>query len=119
VPAINLYFNPDYKYWDKIGRDEILKSLEANQNINTNLAKNVIIFVGDGMSLPTLTATRIYQAQLNARQQKKKVNGEESLLFFETFPHVGLSKVGRCHTTQHNYIMLNVIMLMAAFLLLC
>jgi hypothetical protein len=28
-----------------------------------------------------------------ARQQKKKVNGEESLLFFENFPHVGLSKV--------------------------
>jgi len=84
---------PDYRYWDSIGREEILKSLEANEKLNKNLAKNVIIFVGDGMSLPTLTASRIYQAQHLAKQQKKKVNGEESLLFFETFPHVGLSKV--------------------------
>ena len=83
----------DYRHWEKVGQEEILRSLEASRNINTNLAKNVIIFVGDGMSLPTLTASRIYQAQLNARLQKKKVNGEENLLFFETFPHVGLSKV--------------------------
>jgi alkaline phosphatase len=32
------------------------------------LAKNVIIFVGDGMSLPTVTASRIYKAQYKARQ---------------------------------------------------
>jgi alkaline phosphatase len=64
------------------------------QDINTNIAKNVIIFVGDGMSLPTVTASRIYKAQYDGSGTKRKeVNGEESLLFFETFPHGGLSKV--------------------------
>ena len=52
-----------------------------------NVAKNVIIFVGDGMSLPTLTASRVYKSQ-----KEGKENSEGSLLFLETFPHVGLSK---------------------------
>ena len=42
------------------------------------------------MSLPTLTASRIYKAQRNSNHT---VSGEETRLFFETFPHVGLSKV--------------------------
>ncbi len=61
--------------------------------MNTNKAKNVILFVGDGMSLPTLTASRLYKAD-----KEGKENIEASLLFFETFPHVGLSKVG--HTIR-------------------
>ena len=59
-------------------------------SIIENPAKNIIIFVGDGMNLPTLTAARIHKAQRNSNYT---VNGEESFLFFETFPHVGLSKV--------------------------
>ena len=66
------------------------------EEINTNVAKNVIIFVGDGMSLPTVTAGRIYRAQQEARSAGKEVNGEESLLAFEKFPHAGLSKVIIC-----------------------
>ena len=61
--------------------------------VNTNVAKNVIIFVGDGMSIPTLTASRIYKAQYQGRQEGRHVNGEETLLTFEQFPNVGLSKV--------------------------
>jgi alkaline phosphatase len=53
----------------------------------------VIIFVGDGMSIPTLTASRIYKAQYQGRKQGKHVSGEETLLTFEKFPNVGLSKV--------------------------
>jgi alkaline phosphatase len=67
--------------------------VDVMSKINTNLAKNVIIFVGDGMHLPTVTASRIYKAQYNGRKKGKEVRGEESLLFFEKFPHVGLSKV--------------------------
>merc|ERR1719414_936361 len=45
------------------------------------------------MSLPTLTASRIYQAQKEAGfVTDGSVKGEESSLFFEGFPHVGLSK---------------------------
>lgn len=55
---------------------------------NENIAKNIIIFLGDGMSIPTLTAARIYLGQMQG------YNGEESRLSFETFPHIGLAKVG-------------------------
>jgi alkaline phosphatase len=49
-------------------------------------AKNIILFVGDGMSLTTVTAARIYQGQ------KQGQSGEENLLSFETFPYTGFSK---------------------------
>jgi alkaline phosphatase len=49
-------------------------------------AKNIILFVGDGMSLPTVAASRIYEAQLKGN------SGEENLLSFETMPYTGLSK---------------------------
>ena len=49
-------------------------------------AKNVILFVGDGMGISTLTAARILQGQLAGQ------SGEENYLSFERFPFVGLSK---------------------------
>lgn len=49
-------------------------------------AKNVIIFVGDGMGLPTIAAARIMAGQ------DAGLSGEEAQLSFETFPHVALSK---------------------------
>ena len=54
---------------------------------NTNLAKNVILFVGDGMGPSTVTATRILKGQLTGAP------GEEGLLEFEKFPNVGVVKV--------------------------
>ena len=89
-------FALDADYWLQLGRDAILESLKVSADINTNLAKNVIIFVGDGMSLPTVSAARIYKAQYEGRTEGKDVNGEETFLNFEKFPHVGLSKVRQC-----------------------
>lgn len=57
---------------------------------NYNIAKNVIYFLGDGMSIPTITAARIYMGQ------KQKSKGEEFRLSFEDFPYIGLSKVCTC-----------------------
>lgn len=53
---------------------------------NTGKAKNVILFVGDGMSIPTITASRIFDGQ------KKGVDGESNKLSFEEFPYAALSK---------------------------
>lgn len=39
---------------------------------NTNRAKNVILFVGDGMGISTVTAGRIYEGQ------KRGVDGESN-----------------------------------------
>ena len=49
-------------------------------------AKNVILFVGDGMGVSTVTAIRILDGQ------QKGMPGEENVLSFEQFPHVALSK---------------------------
>ena len=49
-------------------------------------AKNVILFIGDGMGVSTVTAIRILDGQ------RKGMPGEENVLSFERFPHVALSK---------------------------
>jgi alkaline phosphatase len=48
--------------------------------------RNVILFVGDGMGVSTVTAARILEGQLRGQ------SGEENLLSFESFPRVALSK---------------------------
>lgn len=50
------------------------------------MAKNVIIFIGDGMGLSTITAARIFHGQ------KEGKSGEETSLEFDEFPNVGLAK---------------------------
>jgi len=49
-------------------------------------AKNVILFVGDGMGISTLTASRILKGQ------KQGLDGEEGYLSFESFPYSALVK---------------------------
>ena len=62
--------------------------LEAALNLvpNTKLAKNIVLVVGDGMSLTTVAGARILKGQ------KEGVDGASSRLAWEDFPHVGLSK---------------------------
>lgn len=49
-------------------------------------ARNVILFVGDGMSLATVAAARILEGQMRGH------SGEENLLSFERFAHTAFSK---------------------------
>ena len=64
-------------------------TLEANAALtpNTKKAKNVILFVGDGMGVSTVTAARILEGQMRGE------SGEENKLSFEKFPYLALSKV--------------------------
>lgn len=69
--------------------DQQIKEINRLANkINTQLgaAQNIILFVGDGMSLTTVTAARILEGQ------KQGFSGEENSLSFESFPFSGLSK---------------------------
>jgi alkaline phosphatase len=50
------------------------------------MARNVILFVGDGMGVSTVTAARILDGQQHGG------TGEENLLSFETFPYTAFSK---------------------------
>lgn len=75
------------QFWYDLAEEEILKRLEQPQ-IDTRKAKNIILFLGDGMSLSTVAAARIHKGQLKGNP------GEEDGLSFEQFPYTGLSKVG-------------------------
>ncbi|WP_417765924.1 alkaline phosphatase [Spongiibacter tropicus] len=59
---------------------------KAGNTANNSSAKNVILFVGDGMGTSTLTAARILQGQQNGQ------TGEENFLSFESFPYSALVK---------------------------
>lgn len=64
------------------------ESLQARANIqpNTNTARNIILFIGDGMGVSTVTATRIFDGQ------SKGGPGEDNTLSFERFPYLALIK---------------------------
>ena len=76
------------EYWNKQAKDHIIKTVKLDSK-NFNVAKNVIVFLGDGMGISTLTAARIFKGQL--KLGNKHAEGER--LSFETFPHVGLLSV--------------------------
>jgi alkaline phosphatase len=76
-------------YWYQQGEDIVhrnaIQAAKAAQSAGAH-AKNIILFVGDGMGVSTVTAARILDGQMKGR------SGEENRLFFETFPHLALSK---------------------------
>ena len=49
-------------------------------------ARNVILFIGDGMGVSTVTAARIFDGQSRGE------TGEENVLSFERFPRTALVK---------------------------
>ncbi|GGD67175.1 alkaline phosphatase [Lacimicrobium alkaliphilum] len=69
--------------WYTDARENVEKKLQVS---NSFKAKNVILFVGDGMGVSTLTASRIFKGQLAGNP------GEEEYLSFERFPHTALVK---------------------------
>lgn len=81
------------QFWEASTYDQLRIQLRREEN--RNVAKNVIFFIGDGMSLTTITASRIYQGQ------KRGERGEEGQLAFEAFPYVGAVKV-RCYELSSN-----------------
>ncbi|XP_061387857.1 alkaline phosphatase-like [Musca vetustissima] len=68
------------EFWNDVAQDTLSQQLASKSLLNTNMAKNVIMFLGDGMSIPTITAGRVY------------LGGEEKQFTFEKFPYIGLSK---------------------------
>jgi alkaline phosphatase len=70
--------------WWRAGQ-EFIRESQHERDVRRR-AKNVILFVGDGMGISTVTAARILEGQM------KNAPGEENQLFFEAFPNVALSK---------------------------
>ena len=58
-----MLIHADMDYWLTTGREELYRSVEKTSTQNEGVAKNVILFVGGGMGVSTVTASRIYKAQ--------------------------------------------------------
>ncbi|XP_029699585.1 alkaline phosphatase, tissue-nonspecific isozyme [Takifugu rubripes] len=74
--------NPEF--W----RSQAQKSLQSvlDRKLNTNVSRNILFFLGDGMGVTTYTAARILRGQLQNQ------SGEETVMTMDTFPSVGLAK---------------------------
>ncbi|NXL49115.1 PPBI phosphatase, partial [Podilymbus podiceps] len=71
-------------FWNKQAAAAIQASLKIQPRMTR--AKNLILFLGDGFGIPTITATRILKGQ----EQGKL--GPETPLALDAFPYVALSK---------------------------
>ncbi len=76
--------------WFDAGRQAVYA--RKMRNTQRRRAKNVILFIGDGMDLNTVTAARIYDGQSRGE------SGEENSLYFERFPYTAFSKT---YTTDY------------------
>lgn len=72
--------------WFNQGKARVDAALETEELLVRGTAKNVILFVGDGMGVSTVTAARIFAGQ------KEGATGEEYQLSFEEFPVAGFAK---------------------------
>lgn len=81
VPAITHPDGESAHWWFRNGASQA-----AARGAMQGRAKNVILFVGDGMSLTTVAAARIMEGQ------RKGNSGEENSLSWEAFPHTALSR---------------------------
>lgn len=64
----------------KNGKDFVNKQLKKKNNLTTSVAKNAVLFLGDGLSMPCIAAARVY------------AKGIETPLSFDTFPFVAMAK---------------------------
>ncbi|MEO8672084.1 MAG: alkaline phosphatase [Tahibacter sp.] len=82
VPAIARPQGETSDWWFSAGA----ASAHANVGKTVPKAKNVIVFLGDGMSIPTIAAAHILAGQ------RAGGDGESHRLSFETFPYSALSR---------------------------
>lgn len=76
--AVQNVMESSSEFWNKRAQNYIESKLIQSNKLKD--AKNIIFFIGDGLSIPTISATRMY------------VGKEETQLSFENFPYYGLSK---------------------------
>ncbi|XP_038075941.1 alkaline phosphatase-like [Patiria miniata] len=74
------------QFWNIQAQDTLQKALTREASLNRNVAKNIVFFLGDGMGVSTVTAARIMKGQ------QAGMTGEETVLSWEKFSSVALSK---------------------------
>jgi alkaline phosphatase len=79
-----LTFAEDQNTW--INDGEVALAAAKKLYPEARHAKNVILFIGDGMGISTITGSRIFEGQ------QKGIDGERNQLAFEKLPYLALSK---------------------------
>uniref|UniRef100_A0AAY4EXR9 Alkaline phosphatase n=1 Tax=Denticeps clupeoides TaxID=299321 RepID=A0AAY4EXR9_9TELE len=74
----------DSEYWNAQARCSLDAALRLRPT--SHRAKNIILFIGDGMGVSTVSAARILRGQMAGR------SGEETVLAMDAFPYLALSK---------------------------
>ncbi|ODM98731.1 Alkaline phosphatase [Orchesella cincta] len=72
--------------WITSAQDDLANRLKGERKFG--VAKNVIMFLGDGWGVPTITLARILKGQ----EIDKVTFGEEGQLHVDTFPYTGMSR---------------------------
>ncbi|HET6431566.1 alkaline phosphatase [Dyella sp.] len=85
VPAIARPAGETPAWWFRAGAAQAAAA-SAQAHAGGQRAKNVIVFLGDGMSLPTIAAAHVLAGQ------RAGVDGESYRLSFEQFPFSALSR---------------------------
>jgi alkaline phosphatase len=75
-------------YW-QMGRAVLAQRMKVVHR--PQRAKNVVLMIGDGMGVATVTAARIFDGQYPDDGSPRRT-GEENTLSFETMPHLALIK---------------------------
>ena len=78
--------NQRNSHWFSDAEKLLQQAAQREVNHKRGAAKNVILFLGDGMGISTVTAGRIFAGQ------QQGMSGEENLLSFERLPYSGLIK---------------------------
>jgi len=73
-------------WWKEQGKRELMQSIGKYEQVNRNHARNVVVMIGDGMSLGTAVAGRIKTGQ------DLKGKGEEYVTSLDAMPFTGLAK---------------------------
>ncbi|XP_045592704.2 alkaline phosphatase isoform X2 [Procambarus clarkii] len=72
------------QHWWNLAQNDLAAALSVRDN--WNVAKNVVVFVGDGLGVTANTAARIFKGQKQGR------SGEEGYLVWDRFPNTALLK---------------------------
>ncbi|XP_064090421.1 alkaline phosphatase, tissue-nonspecific isozyme-like [Macrobrachium nipponense] len=73
----------DMAFWRRDAQETLLKQLKLKNKVTK--AKNIVFFLGDGMSISTVTAARILKGSQTGLYEREK-------LVWEEFPHSAFSK---------------------------
>ncbi|KAK7023359.1 hypothetical protein SK128_005255 [Halocaridina rubra] len=77
----------DQAYWHAQATADIEHAIKVATTQNWGIAKNIVMFVGDGLGITPTVAGRIYKGQ-----RRFGHSGEEGYLSWEKFPHLALIK---------------------------